>query len=115
MKKIYFITFFMIGGMSFGFSQAENTQNQQLPNNPRLIKANEIKQSRLNGKDVKVSEYFGLEEQILSVLVNKTIPSGLPKSLTYSSKSDYLAVVNKWLKDHPAFVLPEKQNQLITE
>jgi hypothetical protein len=115
MKKIYFITFFKIGILGYGYSQAETLQNQQLPNNPRLIQANELKQSRLNEKNVKVSEYFGLDEQILGFLRNKQIPSGLPKSTTYSSKTDYIKAVNKWMKDNSSFILPEKQGQIITE
>jgi hypothetical protein len=105
----------MIGGISLVFSQSENNQNQQLPNNPRLIKANEIKQERLNNKSTKVSEYYGLEDQILDFLVVKSIPTGLPKGVTYTNKSEYIQSVNKWMKDNSSFILPEKQNQIITE
>ena len=97
-----------------------NAQNStEIPNNPRLVKADQIVQARIadqNGsKTVKVSEYAGLEDQILSFLVNKEIPTQLPKARSFETRSKYVAALNTWIKENPSFIIPEKQNQIITE
>jgi hypothetical protein len=114
MKKTILFSFFLL---ACSLSQAQNST--ELPNNPRLIKANEAKQARIaeqnESKSVKVSEYFGLEDQILSFLVTKEIPNQLPKAKGYATKAKYVESLNVWMKENPSLVLPEKQNQLITE
>lgn len=114
MKKT---TLFSIFLAICSLSQAQTSI--EMPNNPRIVKANEIKQARIaeqnESKTVKLSEYSGLEDQILSLLVNKEIPAQLPKAKGFETRTKYVAALNNWMKENPSFVLPEKQNQLITE
>lgn len=110
MKKTIVLSCFLFLCISL-----KSQNDTQIPNNPKLIKANEKKLAGTQSAQVKVSEYYGLEEQILSLLINKEIPKQLPKSTGISSRTKYVEVLNKWIKENPSFILPEKQNQVITE
>lgn len=114
MKKITVFSLFLA---FCSLSQAQNTK--EMPNNPRLLKANELKQARIaeqnEPKTVKTSEYSGLEDQILSFLVNKEIPAQFPKAKSFDTRTKYVEALNTWIKENSSLVLPEKQNQLITE
>lgn len=114
MKKTILFSIFLFAGCLL------NAQNStEMPNNPRLVKANEIMQARIaeqnESKTVKVSEYSGLEDQILSFLVTKEIPSQLPKARSFETRTKYVSALNSWIKENPTLILPEKQNQIITE
>ena len=96
------------------FSQTANERPKDIKDSP-LIKAR-IEQQQLNVKsDIKVSEYFGLESNITDVLLNNSIPSNFPKSITYTEKAKYIEVINLWLKQNPSFVKTDKKNAVITE
>ena len=94
------------------FSQVERTKD---------IKDNPIIKERLAGNysqikaDIKVSEYFGLETKIEQLLINNFIPSSFPKSIGIVSKSEYIDIANKWLKQNDSFIKPENKTLLITE
>jgi len=112
MKKATLLSFFLL---ICALSNAQTSTQLD----PKLLEADKIKQARLadqnKSKQVQVSEYFGLEEQILSFLIKKEIPSQFPKSTNAESKSKYIETINAWIKENTSFILPEKKNQLITE
>lgn len=94
------------------FSQVERTKD---------IKDNPIIKERLAGNygqikaDVQVSEYFGLESKIQQILINNTIPASFPKAIGVPTKSQYIEMANKWLKENDNFIKAENKTTLITE
>lgn len=78
---------------------------ERLANNGQRIKA-----------DLKVSEYFGLEDQLKAILLGNTIPVECPKSTNgYTSKTEYVKAVNNWLTENRGLKRQDKQEALITE
>lgn len=113
MKKITLFLFFIFLSVC-AFSQTSNERPRDIKDNPQYLKAVEMEKIRSNGT-IQVSEYFGLENKITDVLVNNTIPTSFPTSITYSDKAKYVETINAWLKQNPSFVKADKKNSVITE
>jgi hypothetical protein len=113
MKKATLLSFFLL------VCAISSAQTSTQVTDPKILEADRIKQARIadqnQSKQVQISEYFGLEEQILSFLTTKEIPAQLPKATGYATKAKYIESLNTWMKENSSFVLPEKKNQLITE
>lgn len=65
--------------------------------------------------NITVSEYYGLEEKIMGLLLNKDDLKKAPKSIGYSDKTTYLKTLNTWLGNNKSLLKPENQNNIITE
>lgn len=110
MKPVFF-TFVLLLVSSLSFSQAR----------AKDIKDDPIVKERMNNggvrvkADIKVSEYFGLEEKIQAIMLNDVIPVECPKSIGYSDKSLYLKALNTWIKENPSKLKEDKKNSLISE
>ncbi len=113
MKKITLCLLFIFLSVC-AFSQTANERPKDIKDNPQYLKALEMEKIRSNNA-IQVSEYFGLENKITDVLLNNSIPSSFPRSLTYSDKTMYVETVNAWLKQNPSFVKADKKNVIITE
>jgi hypothetical protein len=115
MKKttLFFLFIFL---SVFAFSQTDNKKQRpkDIKDNPEYLKALEMEKSRGNA-NIQVSEYFGLESKITSVLVNDVIPSIFPKSLGYTDKNKYIETINSWLKNNQGFVKTDKKTAVIAE
>lgn len=58
-------------------------------------------------KGSKKSNYYNLEKEIISRSVTGQIPNDFPKHINGQSKSDYLNVINEWVKRNPNKVKPK--------
>jgi hypothetical protein len=61
------------------------------------------------------SAYFGYDEKLKAIFIDGIIPSQTPKSDSFTSKKDYLVVLNDWISKNKHLLKPENQNSLITE
>jgi hypothetical protein len=111
MKNVFFSFVFLLIS-SFSFSQ--QSARKEMKDDP--IIQERIKNGGPRTKaEMRVSEYFGLEETIKSVTLNNDIPSGCPKSIGYSNKTAYVKDINAWIKENPSQIKEEKKNYVITE
>ncbi len=67
-----------------------------------------------NGTTV-YSAYFGYDEKLKTIFIDAIIPSQTPKSDSFTSKKDYLVVLNDWISKNKHLLKPENQNSLISE
>lgn len=62
-----------------------------------------------------VTSYFGYDETLKSYFIDNYIPAQTPTSVGYSSKTEYVKVLNDWLSKNKHLLKPEHKNSLITE
>jgi hypothetical protein len=115
MKNVFFTLLFLtISSLSF----SQQTARKEMKDDPIIqerIKNGGPRTKADSKVDVRVSEYFGLEEAIKSATLNNDIPSGCPKSVGYASKTAYIKDLNAWIKENPSQIKEEKKNYVITE
>jgi hypothetical protein len=63
----------------------------------------------------KPSSYYGYDETLRSYFIDNIIPSQTPTSAGYSTKSEYLKVLNDWISKNKHLLKPEHKNSLISE
>jgi hypothetical protein len=64
---------------------------------------------------IQVSEYFGYDQTLKSYFSGDVIPGETPKAISFSSKADYVKVLNNWITSNKQYLKPEHKNSLITE
>lgn len=109
MKKIALVVCSYILTLNFCLGQHNqiNTQKRKIADEP--VKAASVSQP------ADQSIYFGYDHKISEVMVGNTIPSSFPTKEGYPTKKEYLAVVNKWIKENPSFIKPEFKSTEITD
>ena len=112
---LLFLLFF--SAQTFSQTEKSSAKPMDLNDNPEQLKSILDNSYKINSFSVKVSEYYGLEAQILNILADKVIPLSCPKTTSggYSDKSKYIADLNIWLDKNQALVKSDKKNSLITE
>ncbi len=110
MKKIAPVVCFYILtiNLSFGQHNQINTTKRKMVNE-ESVKGASVSQS------AEQSAYFGYDHKISEVMIGNTIPSGFPTKEGYPTKQEYLTVINKWIKENPAFIKPELKSTEITD
>lgn len=63
----------------------------------------------------KPSSYFGFDDKLKAMFSDGIISSQTPKSSGYTSKKEYLTVLNDWISQNKHLFKPEYKNSLITE
>ncbi|MBK7667432.1 MAG: hypothetical protein IPJ32_08905 [Sphingobacteriaceae bacterium] len=61
------------------------------------------------------SSYYGYDDKLKAIFIEGVISSQTPKSESFTSKKEYLAVLNDWLSKNKHLLKPENKNSLITE
>jgi hypothetical protein len=64
---------------------------------------------------IQVSEYFGYDQTLKSYFSGDVIPGETPKAISFSSKAEYVKVLNNWILSNKQYLKPEHKNSLITE
>lgn len=113
MKKSIFCLVFL-PFVALKAQDGDKKVTRDLRNNTAIQQAKYNRLGNQNSKssDTPVkSDYFNLEENIKSLMIKEVIPGNFPKSLGSTSKEDYLAKINQWIKENPEFVKPELRNK----
>jgi hypothetical protein len=63
----------------------------------------------------QTSSYYGYDETLKSYFIDNIIPTQAPKSVNYSTKTEYIKVLNDWISKNKHLLKPEHKNSLISE
>ncbi|MDZ4664583.1 MAG: hypothetical protein SGJ15_06880 [Bacteroidota bacterium] len=112
MKKTAIIAFLYLLTLGLSFGQ-ENKTKTISPK--RKLYVEDQAQVNVSSKPAFESAYFGYDHKIAAISLNNAIPAGFPTKEGYPTKEQYRTVINKWLKDNPAFIKPEHKETVITD
>ena len=117
MKKLFL---FSIACCFIQISFGQNTQAQSkadLSNDPKFQEFKKRHDDVTNSRQglSQTSSYYGYDETLRSYFIDNIIPTQAPKSVGYSTKSEYLKVLNDWISKNKHLLKPEHKNSLITE
>jgi len=112
MKKITLVVCFYILVTGLGFCNAQSTS---IPEKRKLSFTEQTPQTSSVAKPAEESAYFGFDQKIAKITLNGSIPSNFPTRENYPTKTQYLNVINKWIKENPSYIKPEYRSTVITE
>jgi len=116
MKKLFFFSFTcLLANFSFSQTSVEDQRRAQAMQDPKFIEFKNRHDANLKSKGVVYSAYYGCEEKLKAIFLDGSIPSQTPKSDSFTSKKDYLVVLNDWISKNKHLLKPENQNSLISE
>lgn len=119
MKKLLLlaiISFFCKSG--FSQTAVDDKKRAEALNDPKFIefkKRHDDVTKNNQALNAPVSSYFGYEEKLKTYFPDNYIPSQTPKSDGFSSKTEYVKVLNDWISKNKHLLKPEHKNSLITE
>ena len=61
------------------------------------------------------SSYFGFDDKLKAVFIDGIISSQTPKYDGFTSKKEYLVILNDWISKNKHLLKPENKNTLISE
>ncbi len=112
MKKTGIFVCLSILASSLSFGQAGKAKTNQAK---RTLYNTDQQQITESTKPAVESPYFGYDHKIIEISIGNSIPAGFPTKEGYPTKEQYLSVINKWIKDNPAFIKPEHKETVITD
>lgn len=118
MKKLFFFSFTcLLANFSFAQSSVDNKSRTEAMQDPKFIEFKNRHDALVknNQGSTAYSAYFGYDEKLKTVFIDGIIPSATPKSDSFTSKKDYLVVLNDWISKNKHLLKPENQNSLISE
>jgi len=118
MKKLFLLAILSLFGKA-GYSQTslENTQRTDPSSDPKFLEFKKRHDDVTNKKQglSQTSSYYGYDEKLKSFFLDNIIPTQTPTSVGFSTKSEYLKVLNDWLSKNQHLLKPEHKKSLITE
>lgn len=116
MKKLFLFSIIcFFSEISFSQTAVDNQRRAEPVNDPKYLEFKKRHDDLTKGVTTTASSYFGYDETLKSYFVGNTIPSETPKSDSYTSKSEYVKVLNEWISKNKNLLKPENKNSLITE
>ncbi len=112
MKKTGIFVCFYILALSLGYGQSDQTKTIKAK---RTLYNTDQQQISESSKPAVESPYFGYDHKIIEICIGNSIPAGFPTKEGYPTKEQYRTVINKWIKDNPAFIKPEHKEAVITD
>ena len=118
MKKLFLFSIIcFFSEITFGQTGVDNQKRAEPLNDPKYVefKKHHDDLTKSQGQVSQTSSYFGYDETLKSYFIGNTIPSETPKSDSYTSKTEYIKVLNEWISKNKNLLKPENKNSLITE
>lgn len=119
MKKLFIFSIgFLFSLISFGQNAVEKRSRPEPINDPKYLefkKRHDDLTAKQNGQQITESSYFGYDETLKGYFIGNTIPAETPKSEGFTSKTEYVKVLNDWISKNKNLLKPENKNSLITE
>lgn len=116
MKKLFlFSVLCFFSEISFGQTANDNQRRASLENDPKYLEFKKRHDDLTKGATTTASAYFGYDETLKSFFVGNVIPAETPKSASFTSKTEYVKVLNEWISKNKNLLKPENKNSLITE
>ena len=112
MKKLSVLVCIYILTLSLSYGQVGQTKTIQAK---RTLYNTDQQQISESSKPAIESPYFGYDQKIIEISIGNSIPAGFPTKESYPTKEQYRTVINKWIKDNPAFIKPEHKETVITD
>lgn len=117
MKKLFFFS------IACFFTQISFAQDVKAQTKPDLSNDPKFQEFKKNHDDVSMkrqglsqpSSYFGFDDKLKAIFSDGIISSQTPKASGYTSKKEYLTVLNDWISKNKHLLKPENKNSLISE
>lgn len=117
MKKLFIFSFAcFLSNVSFSQSSVDNKSRTDAMSDPKFVEFKKRHDDLVKNTGTNAySAYFGYDEKLKVIFLDGIIPSQTPKSDSFASKKDYLAVLNDWISKNKHLLKLENQNSLISE
>ena len=118
MKKLFIFSIICLF-TQFTFSQTayDNQRKAELVNDPKYLefkkRHDDVTMQRQDFS--QPSLYFGYDEKLKAIFTDGIISSQAPNAQGFTSKKEYLAVLNDWISKNKHLLKPENKNSLIIE